>query len=197
MIAGPNGSGKTTLVTRLREQSIELGLHFNADDIARNLSGSAIEVMRKAQEIVRAGRANALAGGVDHSFETVMSHISHVEYMREARAQGFVVRLYFVGNDQPEINVDRVANRVKHGGHDVPIDKIINRYYGCLRNLPDAIAESNEGIIFDNGSVENPLSAIAEIREGNIVNIVLWNRLPLWWHCAESLTLLFRQPERD
>jgi len=57
-----------------------------------------------------------------------MSHHSHIDYMWRAAKMGFQVRFYFVATDDPAINLDRVANRVAHGGHDVPTDRIIGRY---------------------------------------------------------------------
>lgn len=198
MIAGPNGSGKSTLIAALREQGIDLGKYFNADDIAKTLSDTPEDVARRAQERVRVGRAEALAGGVSHSFETVMSHISHVEYMREAQTKGFEVRLYFVATDKPEINLLRVANRVAHGGHDVPQDRIISRYHRCLENLPDAIYASNIALIFDNSQAGSPHRLLAVIEEHrNLMHIGLQNQndyaslsvtleadpdlIPAWW----------------
>jgi predicted ABC-type ATPase len=190
VVAGPNGSGKSTLIAMLREQGIELGVYFNADDIAKDLKGPAIHVARQAQEIVRAGRAEALDRGISHSFETVMSHISHVEYMREARAKGFEVRLYFVATDHPEVNVMRVANRVSHGGHNVPKDRIVSRYYRCLKNLPAAIATSDTTLIFDNSQTDRPHWLLAHIKDRILFHDWPWvdekyigdrGLIPSWW----------------
>lgn len=173
MIAGPNGSGKSTLIAALRSQGVELGEYFNADDIAVTLIGDPVEVAREAQEIVRSRRAKALADGIDHSFETVMSHVSHIDYMRLARAKGFEIRLYFVATDKPDINVGRVANRVVRGGHDVPADRIVSRYHRCLANLPSAIAASDRAAIFDNSQVGQPHRLIAKIVHGQLAHT--WN----------------------
>lgn len=163
VIAGPNGSGKSTLIAALRSQGVDFGAYFNADDVAASLTGPPIEVARQAQEMVREKRAEALDKGIDHSFETVMSHVSHIEYMRAARAGGFEVRLFFVATDKPEINLGRVANRVAHGGHDVPQDRIVSRYFRCLENLPSAIAASDLAWIFDNSQSDLPHRLLAEI----------------------------------
>lgn len=163
VIAGPNGSGKSTLIAALGSQGVIFGAYFNADDIAKGLTGAPIQVARRAQEIVREKRAAALAKGIDHCFETVMSHVSHIEYMRAARASGFEVRLLFVATDRPEINLGRVANRVTHGGHDVPQDKILSRYYRCLENLPEAITAADSTWIFDNSQADRPHRLLAEI----------------------------------
>jgi len=170
VIAGPNGSGKSTLIAALRSQGVEFGTYFNADDIAAGLTGLPVEVARQAQEMVREKRAEALAKGIDHSFETVMSHVSHVEYMRAARESGFEVRLFFVATDNPDINLGRVANRVEHGGHDVPQDRVVARYSRCLENLPSAIVASDQAWIFDNSQADEPLRLLAKISDRKLTH---------------------------
>jgi predicted ABC-type ATPase len=167
VIAGPNGSGKSTLIASLVDQGVHLGTYFNADDIAKELSGPSAEVAMRAQEMVRAGRAEALSKGASHSFETV---ISHVEYMRDARAKGFEVRLFFLATDKPEINLERVSNRVKHGGHDVPADRVQSRYHRCLQNLPAAIAAANHSLIFDNSQAGRSHRLLAEVKNNRLIH---------------------------
>lgn len=170
VIAGPNGSGKSTLIAALRSQGVDFGAYFNADDIATDLTGPPVEVARQAQEMVREQRADALVKGIDHSFETVMSHVSHVEYMRAARDRGFEVRLFFVATDKPEINLARVANRVVHGGHDVPQDRIVARYFRCLDNLPGALAAASVALIFDNSQAGRPHRLLATIEGSRLTH---------------------------
>ncbi len=196
MIAGPNGSGKSTLTEKLKQQGLEFGSYFNADDIAKSLSGSPHDVTRLAQIAVREKRLGALENGDDHCFETVMSHPSHIEYLLTAREHGFETRLVFVCTQEPSINVGRVTNRVLHGGHAVPQDRIIARYARCLENLPLAIAASDYCLIFDNSSVMRPFRPLAEIRNGYLRHLSIdqftietfcrgWkvfpNEAPYWW----------------
>jgi predicted ABC-type ATPase len=163
VIAGPNGSGKSTLTDLLVRQGIEFGEYLNADEIARELSGPPEWISRKAQQIVRDRRDAALNERRDHAFETVMSHPSHIQYMAQAADSGFEVRLFFVATENPAINLDRVTNRVLHGGHPVPPDRIIDRYQRCLGNLPDAIRAANECFIYDNSFSDGPLRLLANI----------------------------------
>lgn len=166
----------------LQARGLELGRYFNADDIAKGLDGPPEETSRKAQELVRAGRAEALEGGVSHSFETVMSHHSHIDYMLQARARGFTVRLFFVATDKPEINLQRVANRVAHGGHNVPADRIVARYHRCLENLLAALLASDEALIFDNSQAENPLRLLASVEYFRFRHVgAVIDEYPAWW----------------
>jgi predicted ABC-type ATPase len=59
------------------------------------------------------------SSGTSYSWETVMSHPSHIEHLAEARAAGYEVVLAYVCIDDPEVNVDRVQERVEDGGHPV------------------------------------------------------------------------------
>ena len=61
-------------------------------------------------------------------FETVISHSSKLEEIQEAKNQGYSKYFYFICIDGPEVNISRVENRVKKGGHNVDSIKITNRY---------------------------------------------------------------------
>lgn len=190
VIAGPNGSGKSTLTNMLVQQGVSFGDYLNADDIANTLVGSPSEVSARAQMIVREKRDLALAEGRDHAFETVMSHPSHIDYMAKAASHGFSVKLYFVATEDPELNIDRVANRVLHGGHDVPVERIVNRYYRCLSNLKDAIKAAEYSEIFDNSSVDRPLRWLASIynpRSSHIPDAALSKMQLFHIHVARSV----------
>ena len=87
-----------------------------------------------------------------YSFETVFSHKSKLEIMKQAKAKGYKVYLYFVSTESPEINKARVASRVAQGGHDVPVDKIESRYYRSLDFLYDACQIADQVFFFDNSA---------------------------------------------
>ncbi len=72
--------------------------------------------------------------------------------MLDARDRGFDVGLIYVGTSNSDINVARVARRVRLGGHDVPEIDIRRRYERSLLNLPIAVARADMSIIFDNSS---------------------------------------------
>lgn len=109
-------------------------------------------------------RQKLLEDGVSFTFETVMSSKDKVEFMRRAQSLGYRTYLYFVATDNPSININRVANRVDDGGHNVPADKIVQRYHRSVSLLPEAVAASNRAYIFDNSS-ENAVW-LAEITDG-------------------------------
>ena len=111
------------------------------------------------------------------SFETVMSHPSKVDLIRHANNQGYKTYLYFICTDDPEINVERVANRVQMGGHDVREDKIRSRYTNTLKNLFPAIKLARRAYLFDNSGKK--LNLIAEVYEGKMQ--LKMSALPQWF----------------
>ncbi|MEI6641148.1 MAG: AAA family ATPase [Novosphingobium sp.] len=181
MIAGPNGSGKSTLIEQLRLGGFDLGEYLNADDIAKHLSGSAQETAAAAQQEVRVKRHAAVRDRRDHAFETVLSHPSHVEHLKLAKSAGFAVNVYFVATDDPLINIGRVASRVRHGGHDVPRDRIEARYHRSIANLKLALAVADQAAVFDNSYSDKPLRLLAIMLGGQITQIIGEEDAPLWW----------------
>lgn len=111
------------------------------------------------------------------SFETVMSHPSKLEIMKQAKEKGFKVYLYFVSLQDPALNVLRVKTRVEQGGHDVEEEKIISRYGRTMDQLYDAIKIADSAYIFDNSSSE--LKLIAQKEEGKLSAKV--DFAPLWY----------------
>lgn len=198
VIAGPNGSGKTTLTAYLRKRGVDFGLYINPDDIAASLEGSPEERSRLAQAKADEEREACLTARASFSFETVMSHPSKVDAMRRAKSLGFEVKLFFVGVEDPTINIARVAQRVAQGGHDVPRDRIVARYHRTMALLPDAVVAADHSIIFDNTtphalshpattaarrgvSSHNPLTPVIEARSGVKVVLTSYSSpLPAW-----------------
>jgi predicted ABC-type ATPase len=86
------------------------------------------------------------------SFETVMSHESKVQFLKQARLAGFRTYLYFICTQDPEINKQRVLNRVQKGGHNVDPKKIENRYYRSLDLLFEAFQVIDRAFILDSSN---------------------------------------------
>jgi replicative DNA helicase len=153
MIAGPNGAGKTTLVRSLLQKGFDLGEYINPDDIADDLQGAPDERTRRAQTIADQRREECIAARRSFSFETVMSHPSKIDILVRAKDAGYRVCIYFIGTDDPQTNVERVALRVAQGGHNVPTEKIRERWLRTMNLLQQAIRASDQSYIFDNSAV--------------------------------------------
>ncbi|CAA9200832.1 zeta toxin family protein [Flavobacterium collinsii] len=116
---------------------------------------------------------------IDFCFETVMSHPSKIEEIREAKQKGYKTYLYFICIDDPEVNVSRVENRVIKGGHNVSPEKISSRYFNTLNNLMPMIENVDKCYLFDNSSEEYKL--IAKIAENKLSLEIDPSELPNWF----------------
>lgn len=103
------------------------------------------------------------------SFETVFSHTSKIEIMREAVRNGYKVYLYFVSTNAPEINKYRVDIRVAKGGHAVPPERIESRYYRSLDLLYEASQTAYQAFFFDNSKEKHVMFNHFKIIDGKKV----------------------------
>ena len=156
VIAGPNGSGKTSVTTQiLKHEWVEGCVYINPDNIAQAQFGdwNSPEAVLKAAQFATQQRENCLKNGDSFIFETVFSAIDKIDFLQRAKDAGFFIRFFFVGTNHPAINASRVARRVMEGGHDVPISKIVNRYYKSINNACLVASFVNRLYVYDN-SVE-------------------------------------------
>ena len=116
------------------------------------------------------------------TFETVMSHPSKVKFLSDAQTAGYRTYLYFVATDDPAINISRVANRVRLGGHPVPEAKIVERYRRSLDLLLPAIRHTNRAYVFDNSgdNTDRGQTWLAEITGGQKLELKT-DRIPAWF----------------
>lgn len=187
VIGGPNGSGKSTLINYLIGQGANLGHYINADDIARNrgLTGDAGALA--GQLAADRMREECLSKRDNFAFETVMSHISKVDFMSRAKAAGYRITFYFVATGNPDINVLRVQTRVSMGGHDVPRDRILARYHRSIANLPKALTVCDKTMVFDNSALGGepgglslrPIIAANSLFSGQLI-VTLIPPFPVW-----------------
>ena len=124
---------------------------------------------------------------ISFTFETVMSHISKVEFLQEAKRQGFKTYLYYVSTVDPMINIARVKYRVSVGGHPVPEQKIVERYYRSMDLLMQAVDASDRTYLFDNSSNGEKAAFIAEIQSAETLKMNPdVHKLP-WWFAEKVL----------
>ena len=149
-----------------------------------DLSGNIIDSYLAAR-ILDYIRKELLALKVGFTFETVMSHESKVKFLKDAKEQGYRTYLYFVTTEDPDINVDRVKQRVKNGGHPVEESKIRERYFRSMEMLIDAIEVSDRAFLYDNSSnaVDQSVSYICEVTNGDTltINPCFKGDFPIWF----------------
>jgi predicted ABC-type ATPase len=157
LFAGPNGSGKSTITTpdTLARFGIPAERYINADNIARQMAMDAPAVPQEERErtafrLARDLRRAYRESGVSFAFETVFSHPSTLLDMSKCRSAGFEIVVLFVTTDDPAINGARVAGRFQSGGHDVPVDRIYNRYDRVMALLPRIVEDADRAFVYDN-----------------------------------------------
>lgn len=143
---------------RLQKPFEEFSLFINEGYLVKKEHNRKVSSY-EAAFIIDFFREMLLKKGESFSFETVMSHSSKLNFITEAKKKNFKTYLYYVASDQPEIHVQRVRNRVKKGGHDVPEKKIIERYYRSMNNLLEAVQLADRAFIIDNSDQANNLVA--------------------------------------
>lgn len=155
IIAGPNGAGKTTFALKyLPEAGCR---HFvNADLIAAGISPLAPERERVgASRLFLKEIERHIQARLDFGFETTLAGRSYLRLIRRLRAEGWRVQLVYLALPDVEMAKMRVAERVRHGGHDIPVHDIERRYVRSLENLFEGYAsEADETIcVLNRGDV--------------------------------------------
>jgi predicted ABC-type ATPase len=153
IIAGPNGSGKTTITNQiLKHEWIEGCKYINPDNIAKEVYGdwNNPKNVMKAALLATQQRNDCIKNKQSLIFETVFSSQEKIDFLIKAKEEGYFIRLFFIGTDSPTINASRVAKRVLEEGHDVPIQKIITRYFKSIANCSVVSSIVDRLYIYDN-----------------------------------------------
>ena len=161
-IAGPNGAGKSTFYEAFLSPS---GLRFvNAGVLSKELCLAPYDAARVAAGI----REQLVRAGESFIFETVFSDPNgeKASSLVRWRAQGYTVVLIFIGLANAGLSDQRVAMRVSRGGHDVPPDKVRQRFPRILANLRKAVGQLPYVYIYDNSDLRTPYRRIAVYEEG-------------------------------
>lgn len=171
VIAGPNGSGKTTITSKiLRHEWMEGAIYINPDQVAQDRFGdwNSPDAILQAVQYCEQKREECIENLQSLIFETVLSSEGKVDFIRRAHEAGFFIRLFFVATSHPSINASRIANRVMEGGHDVPIAKIISRYYKSILNCKRCAAIVDRTYIYDNSINDADARLLFRMTDGHL-----------------------------
>ncbi len=190
VLAGTNGAGKSSIGgAMLRESG---GDYFNPDEIARALRGrdsslDPAEANARAWALGLRLLDEAIDVRRDHFFETTLGGNTMASRLEQAVEVGLDVRIWYVGLASPELHMERVASRVRAGGHDIPEDAIRQRFDSSRRNLLRLLPQLAELKVFDNSAPGDPRNGdtpqpwlVLHWKDGRIMAPSNLKRTPDW-----------------
>ena len=182
IVAGHNGSGKSTFwYTRLADQlqvplvnadrltlSILPEARRASEDgtlalpaWAERLRDGDERWQRVSQTGVRRFREVIMEQRLPFAFETVFSHWeqrsdgtfeSKIDDLLDMQHAGYFVVLIFVGLTQPALSAFRVQSRKALGGHDVPLDRLMDRFPRTQAAIRNAAPVADLTLMIDNSA---------------------------------------------
>lgn len=176
LLAGPNGSGKTTFYEQVLGPVTALPF-INADVFAREHWPRATrDYSYEAAKMAAQRRDELIASGQSLIAETVFSHPSKLDLIRNAQRVGYLVVVH-VMLAPLVLSLRRVEARVKHGGHDVPLEKQNERFVRLWPLVAEALRLADEGYAYDNTSAKEPFRVAARFERGKLIGDAAW---PVW-----------------
>ena len=178
IISGCNGAGKTTASFTMLPEMLNCKEFVNADSIAAGLSPFNPEsVSIEAARLMLSRIRELMKAEVDFAFETTLATKSYVSLVKMVQRVGYKVTLLFIWLDSPQTAIQRVADRVAEGGHNIPEDVIIRRYRRGIFNLINLyMPVCDSWIVVNNKSVVPELIAKGTINGENIIkNHYIWD----------------------
>ncbi len=166
VLAGGNGTGKSTFYNLYLAK---YGIKFvNSDLIAKDLDSENPEGLSyHAATLAAKIREDLIFQGVSFCFETVFSHESKIDFLAQAKANGYTIILIYIHLFDSSLNEARVKQRISEGGHSVPIEKIHSRIPRTMKLIKTALSIVDEARILDNSSKDDPFQQIIVMKSGN------------------------------
>jgi predicted ABC-type ATPase len=197
LLAGPNGAGKSTLYRALVSNGdIGKALEFVNADLYEQSHLQHIADLQKRSEAARDWaddrREALLSTKTSFVSETVFSHESKLALITQAQTMGFDVILYVVSLDDPQRLLARVSQRVREGGHDVPAQRILDRYPRTMANLKKAVRLADLAFVYDAVEVEQGAHLLVALCEKEQINLLA--KAPMWVQSMlqEQIDLILR-----
>lgn len=146
---GVNGAGKSTLYMTTRYS--DSMPRINTDEILREFGD-----WRNTEDLMKAGKIaverlnDYIKSGVTFNQETTLCGHSIIKTIQRAKQAGYFVEMHYVGVNSPEIANNRIAERVKNGGHGIPREDVEKRYVESLKNLKVVLQMCDLASLYDN-----------------------------------------------
>lgn len=164
VLAGTNGAGRSSIAgATIRSRR---GEYYNPDEAARawleaHPGGTAEQANAAAWEFGRRMLEQAIRQGKEFTFETTLGGNTIVSLLERAADEGLDVRIWFTGLASVGLHLQRVRQRLKRGGHDIPEEMIRRRYTAGPRNLIRLMPGLAALRVYDNSAPADPASGVA------------------------------------
>lgn len=180
-VAGSNGAGKTTLAPFLIRDDYGLLEYVNADSIAQGLAAFSPESVAFEAGRIMLRRIRALAAqNLSFAFETTLASRSYARLIKGLHAAGYEFHLVYIWLGSADLAVQRVRERVRRGGHDVPEDIIRRRYVRGARNFFTVYSGlADTWGMYDNSSQGDPVEIAIKNKNTppEIIREDVWQRI--------------------
>jgi predicted ABC-type ATPase len=182
VLAGTDGAGKSSLMgAMLLQQGVE---YFDPDRVARRILSanpgiSQVEANSAAWHEGKRLLERAITEKLDFAFETTLGGKTIANLLDQALSEGIEVRIWYVGLDGVERHIARVRSRVAQGGHDIPEERIRERYVQSRLNLIRLIPRLTELLLYDNSEEADPRLILRLVR-GKVKETCELVRVPEW-----------------
>lgn len=181
IIAGPNGAGKSTLAPSILRDTFGLLEFVNADTISAGLSAFNAEAVALEAGRVMLTRLRELAANKQSfAFESTLATRSYAPWIRRLAQEGYEFQLLFLWLNTVELAIQRVAGRVRHGGHRVSEDIIRRRYRRGLENLSQLYTPlADTWVVYDNSGTGSPflIASGEKERTSTVVRPDVWQSM--------------------
>lgn len=161
VIAGPNGAGKSTTSKDILEpyhiEAFDWDLEFYKQWKTFTFDPTVMDGIRESTNTkFQLHLDQAFSKKVSVAYETNFHSTYNVDLAKKARSLGYQTVLYFLALTNSNLAIERVAERVKRGGHSVKDSTIKERFIKGLQmldeyalNLFDRIAVYNSSERFE------------------------------------------------
>lgn len=180
LIAGCNGAGKSTSAYTLLPEILMCKEFVNADNIALGISPFSPDTAAiEAGRIMLQRIDQLLINKVDFAIETTLSSKSYFLKIVDWQQQGYEVILLYIWLNSVNLALERIADRVRKGGHNIPSDVVKRRFFRGIKNLFQYyIPASDYWLIVDNSGFTPSIVAEGfKQNEIEIINAEIWDSI--------------------
>ena len=190
VLSGVNGAGKSSIgESEFRSEGLSV---FNPDTIAQQIRDlhpdiSLTVANAHAWQIGKSLLEQAIAGGQDYRFETTLGGRTIAQLLEKAARSGHRLQVWFCGLASADLHIRRVRSRVAHGGHDIPVEKIRERWNRSRENLIRLLPLIDHLRVYDNSQEADPVAGqqpqpvlLLEMQRGKITAPADLSNAPDW-----------------